>query len=228
MDRMSNALARFMETCRRQREELQQWTAANPELARDWDAALVEEEDRKRARQERGAIEWALSEARVPSRAREAWEDGLRETEAVKALHRWLESGRTFLLLTGGPGTGKTVASVEAVARLKRARFARAVETCRLGLYTHGDVERMAELRRCRLLVLDDLGAEFLSDVWLSQFDELVDYRYGERLRTVFTSNLTPESFRDRYGARVADRIRHDGQVVRCGDLSLRRQEVRP
>jgi len=215
-----NALQRLTEGWRLERERLAEWEAANPEIAAAWSDAAEEGERRKSERQRRESADWALRDARVPERVRAVLTAGADKTPAVLAVLRWLEGSRSFLLLAGGTGTGKTIAACHALER--GGVFERAVSAGRLGLYGDEDVARMRALRRARVLVLDDLGAEFAGDVWRAQFDELVDERYGDRLRTVITTNLSPDAVRERYGARVADRIRHDGQVVTCGAESLR------
>lgn len=222
MAAMHNSLERFISGVRRQREQLDAWAAAHPELAAAWDAAQIEDDARREAQRLRGSREWALREAGVPPRNLSLLLDGgLRETTAVKAVRAWQGSRRTFLVLSGGAGAGKTVAAC--LALMGGGVFERCVSAGRLGLYGAEDVARMRALRRARVLVLDDLGAEFQTDVWRAQFDELADERYGHQRRTVITTNLAPEIIRERYGARVADRIRHDGQVIACGVESLRR-----
>jgi len=72
------------------------------------------------------------------------------------------------------------------------------------------------------MLVLDDLGTERPSDVWLSLLDELIDRRYGDGQKTILTSNLDVEAFKSRYGERICDRIRHDGVIAGAGAESLR------
>src|SRR5690606_41573051 len=52
----------------------------------------------------------------------------------------------------------------------------------------------------------------------------LIDDRHEMRRPTVITSNLSPEEFRQRYGERIADRIRQMGLVVLCVGESLRRK----
>lgn len=176
------------------------------------------------ARQRREASLLKLEVSGAPTRAIAAWKEGLGETPAVQAVRDWLEGDKTFLLLMGGVGCGKTVAATEAVAKLGGA-FVSAADVSRLGLYGADSLGMMSRMESTRLLVLDDLGAEYLTDVWKVQLDGVINARYGKRARTLLTSNLTPEVFRERYDIRIADRINHDGVVFRCGATSLRRKE---
>lgn len=84
---------------------------------------------------------------------------------------------------------------------------------------------------RCRnadLLILDDLGIEKRTD-WASEvIDSLIDYRYVNRLQTIFTTNMKPNQL----SPRIASRIK-EGEVVlmTCGDyreaIAKRRVERR-
>ncbi len=80
-------------------------------------------------------------------------------------------------------------------------------------------------MRTCRTLVLDDLGTEYASDKapMRVHLDGVLNRRYAHRLATVLTSNLDEAGVAERLGARIWDRIVHDGLVVRTGVESLRR-----
>lgn len=59
-----------------------------------------------------------------------------------------------------------------------------------------------------KILFLDDIGAEKLSDFALSRITQIIDRRYVNNLRTVITSNLSIAQLKDLYGERLASRIR--------------------
>ena len=164
-----------------------------------------------------GATELALHESTDPT-----------ETHAIAVARGWLvQSERPMLVLLGGVGTGKTTASVWALRQLARrglrVAYSRATELARAGLYGAG-AERLEELRAMPALVVDDLGAESVTDIWMSNFCDLVDARYGSARCTLLTSNLAWDAFRARYGERVADRLHQRGMVSDVGVGSLRRQ----
>ena len=58
--------------------------------------------------------------------------------------------------------------------------------------------ERLASLRRTRLLVLDDVGRERLPDPARSALYELLDARHGDNRLTIFTSNLDTFALEER------------------------------
>lgn len=224
-------------------EERKRWEAENPELAAAWNDAQLEDErvteERKRSREREERRKYLLETAPdrlvrmgAPRRAVDAWASGPRDTAATSSVRRMLAERKSFCLLTGGAGAGKTVAAVcgmaERVLEDRRedlpALFVRAVEGARMGLYDAEDKRLTSQMQSAGLLVIDDLGAEFVSEgsIWRSILDEVIDVRYGDRTPTVLTTNLDGAAFKARYGERISDRIRHAGVVEACGAISLR------
>lgn len=224
-------------------DERRAWEEANPEIAAAWNEASAENRKRSeeaelrrekeaRARKVRAEAPKRLVHLGAPQRAVEAWEAGLQDTEAMRYVNGFIEAGKTFCVLSGGAGSGKTVAAVHVMAHrilqdkreAQTALFVRAAECARMGLYDDGSKNLLEQMHAAGVLVVDDLGAEFISDngVWRGLLDELVDVRYGDRAPTIFTTNLDADQFRERYGERVADRIRHAGAFKGCGKMSLR------
>ncbi|WP_327354491.1 ATP-binding protein [Streptomyces sp. NBC_01304] len=62
-------------------------------------------------------------------------------------------------------------------------------------------------LARCPLLIIDDLGADNPSEWARKMTYRLINYRYSERLPTVFTTDLTPAELRAAIGERSASRL---------------------
>jgi len=75
-----------------------------------------------------------------------------------------------------------------------------------------------------QILVLDDLGSEPLDRLGYtaSALFEVVDCRWGKRLKTILTTNLNPKQFRGRYGRKATDRIAQGGRVVIVRGKSMR------
>ena len=74
--------------------------------------------------------------------------------------------------------------------------------------YIENEQDVLAEYMRIKLLILDDLGAEKPTEWVRERLFSLIDYRYGNSLPTVITTNATPRELRDRLGERIADRIK--------------------
>lgn len=108
-----------------------------------------------------------------------------------------------------------------------KARFVKAGHLA-AALHRPGGEATWDEVRKVYALAIDDLGREYSDQHgrWLAEIDLLIDDRHEMRLPTVITSNLSPEEFRQRYGERIADRIRQMGLVVLCSGESLRRNRA--
>ncbi len=70
-----------------------------------------------------------------------------------------------------------------------------------------GDTERIDSLLECDLLVIDDLGTEFLSAFTSSLFYNIVNSRLLENRPTVISTNLSLDEIEKRYTSRIASRF---------------------
>ena len=82
-------------------------------------------------------------------------------------------------------------------------------------------IENWAE---CDLLVLDDLGAERVTDWTVEVLYGITNARYEAQLPTVFTSNHSLDDLDERLSARIADRILEmcKGRIVHIDAESYR------
>lgn len=158
----------------------------------------------------------------APTPAMAAVSQFLAEYEAGAGGRLWYPSATNILVLAGPHGVGKTVAaasmarwaSVRSVAGYGWSKgetplFHHAAELLSMGLYEHDEERR--RIKRTPLLVVDDLGAEYMDGkgVWSSFVDWLINCRHEALGLSVITTNLDADHFRDRYGPRVYDRMRH-------------------
>lgn len=191
---------------------------------------------RKKAEQaaeiEREAIEKAAKqkaqfEQEVPARFKDATWDTLHPVLQEKLLS-WLEDPQQAMLLLWSPtpGNGKTWAGY-ALGRLYNQR----TPTTAAMAWTVPDlVDALRQemdpaskgtpvlARGLRdwpgLLLLDDLGAEKMTEFSAQELYRIIDCRDRELRRTVVTSNLTPDEIGKALGKRMASRL--------TGDTSLR------
>jgi hypothetical protein len=77
--------------------------------------------------------------------------------------------------------------------------------------------DRLDDLRRTPLLVVDDLGATPLTEYALGLLYDILDTRYRERRRTVLTANLSPRDFEQRFDLRGGQRdgASNEGRLYR-------------
>lgn len=154
---------------------------------------------------------------------------------AKKAYQAALEfiSGKTrhyFITFVGEPGRGKTHLAIgigwfwliNEMGLVKYWQVESLLDDLRQGFSAKNDEEfysfgsKMKQVKGVPLLILDDLGVEQSTPWARSKLDEIVDHRYINGAKTVFTTNLHPDSLE----LRVASRLREGIVVVlECGDF---------
>lgn len=65
-----------------------------------------------------------------------------------------------------------------------------------------------------RLLIIDDIGAERVTDWVRERMVSIINTRVSNNLTTIYTSNLSPEELRGELGDRIASRVLGSSQVV--------------
>ena len=176
-----------------------------------------------------------VSRARIPSRYHQCDFSTFityPNDELVRAVKKAREFAATFpavdkgLIFIGPPGIGKTHLAVSVLKEVTEKNGVRGVYYDTRSLLstiksTYNPVTRaseadvLEEVMGAELLILDDLGAERLTD-WVEEtMNLIVNTRYNDRLATVFTSNYEGVPDRDnmesllvRVGARMYSRLR--------------------
>jgi DNA replication protein DnaC len=195
--------------------------------------AVLAERDRERARI---APYMRMRRRGVPAKDHDAIARAeLEDTAAMQAVRALLASDQRILVLSGPKGCGKTTAAAWMVAqdisvrmpgggeegRAPEPQFLDVSKLARLSRYKAEEVEPIEE---CSLLVIDDLGMEYADEKgsFLATLDGVFNARYAAGLYTVITTNLPSKTFKERYGERLADRIREAGRFVELNGKSLR------
>ena len=136
------------------------------------------------------------------------------------------------LLLSGGPGLGKTFLSAAIARVVADGGFSVVYETAgkifsdfeaeKFG----GGAERTAKYRRCDLLIVDDLGTELVTQFTLSALYALVNGRMLSGLPTVISTNLTTDEIQRRYTAQIASRLlgRYELLVFAGSDIRMQKR----
>lgn len=135
--------------------------------------------------------------------------------DAVDAAHMMITDEIKGLFLYGEKGTGKTkLAAIIANERAgagKPVLFASVPDLMadiRASFSSGGTSERVQAVKETPFLVLDDLGAEKMTEWVGEQLFCIVNHRYNEQLPTVVTSNYSPTQI-----------IRHMATVDRGGNV---------
>lgn len=223
---------RSMGAIRDSLEAMRRWRETNPAANRRheellYELQLVEAQAAEVAAAERATH--AAKSAGIGSRTLETAESA-QDTPAMLATRQWLNSGRSWLLLAGDVGTGKSVAAAWALLEVakqgQRIAFRRASEIARMSGFDVG-AKDIAALKSVGLLVVDDLGTECQTGWAASIFHELFDARHEAKRRTIITSNLKRADARARLGDRLSDRVQQDGRVVWLEGSSMRAKKER-
>ena len=136
------------------------------------------------------------------------------------ALAKPWPTDRFFLVLSGPPGRGKTHLAAAAMKSVWAAhevagRFVVVPELLRRIRATFDEETRtetaeqvIAEMLECRLLCLDDLGAEKASEWAAEQVFTIVNHRYTRQMPTIITTNIDAPNLAvdDRVFSRICSR----------------------
>jgi DNA replication protein DnaC len=202
----------------------------------DWQARVLELAERTRPARQAAARERTLRQQRIDAMRRRriilATLDRLdarfarfadAHVEGQPMIARWIldtiNGARDGLVIRGAVGVGKTYAAVAAyracVAGGVLPAVAVSVPALLDGLRPGREpVEDLHVCEEARLLLLDDLAAERVTD-WTSEtLYRLVDARYARRLPTIVTTNASGQQIRDGLGERVASRLNGLGRIV--------------
>ena len=66
----------------------------------------------------------------------------------------------------------------------------------------------IGKYKTSEVLILDDLGTENMTEWVREKMFEIINYRYGEEMSFVITTNKTPDELKADFGYRIFDRIR--------------------
>ena len=156
-------------------------------------------------------------------------------TQAMRFAEHF-EEAHENLLLTGSAGTGKTYLSScianRALARGKTVYYQTAfhlfelLEQLRFNKLPPDeaeDAERTAEyLKTVDLLIIDDLGTEFITQFSSAALFDLVNTRLIEAKSTILSTNLTLKNIEEIYSGRLSSRLLGEYAVIKLIGQDLR------
>lgn len=138
------------------------------------------------------------------------------------------------LLLMGGTGLGKThlALSIAGVVLAKGyevlycscSNILRIIEEER-SVMRYSDT--LNSLKRCDLLILDDLGSEFINSYSNALLYDILNTRLSEKKATVVTTNLEEQNKMNlRYGAKITSRLLGSFEIRACIGSDLRTSDL--
>ncbi len=149
------------------------------------------------------------------------------DPEIAKRKRKNLKTARDFvanfgngkspnLLLLGNTGTGKTHISTAIAKELIELGYEILYDSCenilqaiisdRFDSRNHGEAQGR-RFFECDLLIIDDLGAEYINQLSISTLYNLINTRINKGLPTIISSNLAPELLRTTYDDRIYSRL---------------------
>ena len=187
----------------------------------------------------RGELKRAHEEMNIPPRY---WYKTLPDSNLARNALQAIKDGKS-LYITGVCGSGKTHLSIalmqiwyadnlrvyedgKTIYQPKRAWFLPVVELMleikQAWTDSVAEKEIIDKYSHIDLLVLDDLGAEKMSEASRQIFYLLLDRRYRHCKQTIITSNLSLNELQEAFDDRIASRICEMGIVVDLGDKDWR------
>jgi DNA replication protein DnaC len=169
-------------------------------------------------------------ESGVPLRFQSFTLDNFPSKPALASVRAWQKDGGESLLLWGAFGTGKTALAVglvrERIDRGERAYFTTSPKLLdRIKATYSGDGaedEILTLIKTVPFLVLDDLGAERVTDWVEEKLFTIINERHDEMRVTVFTTNLSPAELGAHIGERTAWRVMEMCDVLKIDGANLR------
>lgn len=134
------------------------------------------------------------------------------------------------LLFTGSSGLGKTHLSL-AIANVVLKKGHSVIygsaqnlinEVNREAFDRSGSTEKIDSLNSCDLLILDDLGTEFSTQLSTSTVYNIINTRLMKGLSTIISTNLDIRQINDTYSERVASRIIGSYTICPCFGNDIR------
>ncbi len=137
------------------------------------------------------------------------------------------------LLFMGGTGLGKTHLS-SAIANAVAARgysvlyesAQQIFDTCESVRYNKLELAEREKYEKCALLIIDDLGAECITQYSVSSITSLIDMRIVQGKPTIISTNLNAGAIQKTYGERLLSRLVGEFRVLQFVGKDIRMQKT--
>ena len=172
---------------------------------------------------------------------------GISPRKAMEMIYEiCIEYSRKFgdksmnLFFIGSPGLGKTYLSA-CIARVVAGKGFSVVYDTASSIFSKfedeqfgrgDDPEDISEMRseikrylECDLLILDDLGTEFITKLTISALYELINTRLITNKKTIVSSNLTMDDLGKCYTEQILSRLEGEYQVLKFRGEDIRKKK---
>ncbi len=133
------------------------------------------------------------------------------DNQIIDSIIQFIRS-HTSLLLQGNVGSGKTYLLYYLIKKGAKALFYKSYEIDNLSLKYlneyHSNEKLIFELQSAKILFIDDLGVNRLTDRFERDLYMVLDYRLENLLPTLISTNLSDEDLLKNYGERIFSRLK--------------------
>ncbi len=149
--------------------------------------------------------------------------------DKISKVVSWLKNGKKeSLMIIGGTGTGKTTLAVALAQAIgKRNYYPKFISMPKFERMCAEDNTWLDEVADWKYLLLDDVGTESREIKIYGNsrmlFNELIFQRYDRKLPMIITTNLSLAAFEQRYGEKVASRVRELFDIMVMNGKDLRK-----
>ena len=133
------------------------------------------------------------------------------------------------MLFLGGTGLGKTHLSASIANVLSSSGFSVVYESAQQIFdtldavrFNRMDITERKKYENCSLLIIDDLGAEYITPYSISAITGLIDLRIVSGKKTIISSNLSLANIKKTYGERLFSRMLGEYHVLQFVGKDIR------
>lgn len=138
------------------------------------------------------------------------------------------------LYFYGGTGLGKTHLTA-AIANVVSAKGLSVIyesaqqvfDTVEAVRFNRADISERKKYENCALLIIDDLGAECMSQYSISAITSIIDMRIVNGKKTLISSNLNPNGLKKTYGERLFSRVVGEYRLFSFVGTDIRMQKIK-